>query len=210
MLRRFTLALAAASVLGCTDGAAPTDVGAVFGKEGGGRGGMLAQVNAFRAFPESSYIAVRGAVVEVQFIDTIPTDTTGQPPESLMVAGMPLDLMGRAPIGLDSFPTDTLPPDTIPTDTIPPDTIPTDSNPPPPPPPGCGRTGVVVARGRTDGNGALRVGRLRPGIYDLKVIPPERAGLSTGYACGSIVRNDRITPLQVTLFPLPTDSLTTH
>jgi len=164
---------------------------------------MIVQVTAYRAFPESSYVTVPGALIEVAFVDTIPSDTTGMPPESLTVAGMPLGQFIRGPIALDSFPTDTLPPDTIPTDTIPPD-----SNPPPPPPVGCGRTGVVVARGRTDANGVLRISRLRTGKYDVTITPPGRSGLGVGYYCGSIVLNDRISPVQVTLFPGVTDSLT--
>lgn len=202
MKRCFTLALAAAAVMGCADGAPPTGIGAVRGPEGFGRGVLAVSVVGFRAFPESTYVHVRGARVLIAFVDTIPSDTTGIPPESLMVAGLPLDLVGRRPMLLDSVPVDTLPPDTIPVDTIPPDTNP----PPPPPPPGCGRTGVVVARGRTDEQGKLMVSRLRPGKYDLKIIPPERSGLGTGYYCGAIVFNDRTSPVLVTLFPAPPDS----
>jgi hypothetical protein len=202
MRRCFTLALAAVAVFGCADGATPTEIGAVRGREGDGRGVLAVSVVGFRASPESSYVNVRGATVVVSFVDTIPSDTTGIPPESLMVAGMPLDLVGRRPMLLDSVPVDTLPPDTIPVDTIPPDTNP----PPPPPPPGCGRTGVVVARGRTDEQGKLVVSRLRPGKYDLKIIPPERSGLATGFYCGAVVFNDRSSPVVVTLFPAPPDS----
>lgn len=202
MRRCFTLALAAVAVFGCADGATPTDIGAVRGREADGRGVLAVSVVSFRAFPESSYVNVRGARVLVSFVDTIPSDTTGIPPESLMVAGMPLDLVGRRPMLLDSVPVDTLPPDTIPTDTIPPDTNP----PPPPPSPGCGRTGVVVARGRTDEQGKLVVSRLRPGKYDLKIIPSERSGLGTGFYCGAIVFDDRTSPVLVTLFPAPPDS----
>jgi hypothetical protein len=202
MQRCFTLALAAAAVFGCADGATPTDIGAVRGREGDGRGVLAVSVVGFRAPPDSGYVNVRGARVLVSFVDTIPTDTTVTPPESLMVAGMPLDLVGRRPMILDSVPGDTLPVDTIPTDTIPPDTNP----PPPPPPPGCGRSGVVVARGRTDEQGKLVVSRLRAGKYDVKVIPPERSGLGTGFFCGAIVFDDRTSPVLVTLFPAPPDS----
>lgn len=202
MRRCFTLALAAVAVFGCADGATPTDIGAVRGREADGRGVLAVRVVSFRAFPESSYVSVRGARVLVSFVDTIPSDTTGIPPESLMVAGMPLDLVGQRPMLLDSIPVDTLPPDTIPVDTIPPDTNP----PPPPPSPGCGRTGVVVARGRTDEQGKLVVSRLRPGKYDLKIIPSERSGLGTGFFCGAIVFDDRTSPVLVTLFPAPPDS----
>ena len=202
MRRCFTLVIAAAAAAGCSDSATPTGVASPVGGARSGGGGMAVSVVGFRVFPESTYVNVRGAAVLVSFVDTIPTDTTGIPPESLMVSGMLLDLFGQRPMLLDSFPTDTLPPDTIPTDTIPPDT-----NPPPPPPlPGCGRTGVVVARGRTDEQGALRVTRLRPGKYDLKVTAPERSGLGTGYYCGAIVLNDRVSPVHVTLFPAPHDS----
>ncbi|MEO8633844.1 MAG: hypothetical protein ABI587_01070 [Gemmatimonadales bacterium] len=206
MRRCFTLALAAAAAFGCTDGSTPTGIGAVRGKEGDGRGTMAVSVVSFRPFPESTYVSVRGAMVVVSFVDTIPSDTTGAPPESLMVAGMPLNLLVPRVSLLDSIPVDTLPPDTIPTDTIPPDTNP----PPPPPPPGCGRTGVVVARGRTDERGALQVSRLRPGKYDVKVVPPDRSGLRTGLYCGAIVFDDRTSPVQVTLFPAPPDSSGGH
>jgi hypothetical protein len=213
MRRCFTLALLTAVVAGCSDGATPTGVGAVRSHERNGSGGLAISVVGFRPFPDSVYFGVRGAVVIVSYVDsiptdtvptdTLPTDTTGVPPESLMVAGLRIGLLGSQPFLLDSIPVDTLPPDTVPPDTIPPDTNP----PPPPPPPGCGRTGTVVARGRTYQQGLLMVSRLRPGKYDLKILPPERARLRQGFYCGAIVLEHRVTPATVTLFPLPPDTV---
>lgn len=171
--------------------AACADQGPDPGLDGGtARGGhgassIRGRVFTIRFVPDSSYAPVAGARVSLYYVDSIPSDTTGVPPDSTMVPLTQFMAM------LDSFPQDTLrpepplPPDTLPTDTIPPDTIPTDTNPPPPPPPvGCGRTGELVAVVESSREGTFGFRGLRAGKYDLVVRADSARGLSGGYYCG--------------------------
>lgn len=168
---------------GCGDQA--TDPG-LSGGASSGRGGnsaILGKVVTLRFGRDSATVPVAGARVSVYFVDTIPSDTTGTPPDSGLVPLMQFMAM------LDSFPPDTLRPDSTlpppPPDTLPTDTIPPDTNPPPPPPPsGCGRTGELVGVVETDREGRFRLRGLRAGKYDLVARADSAKGLGTGYYCG--------------------------
>jgi len=148
----------------------------------GARGGSSIQGRVFTLefAPDSAYAPVARARVSLYFVDTIPSDTTGTPPDTMPVPLMQLMAM------LDSIPSDTLRPDPPlppPTDTLPTDTIPPDAN-PPPPPVGCGRTGDLIGVAETSREGLFRFRGLRAGKYDLVVQADSGRGLGLAYYCG--------------------------
>lgn len=167
-------ALACGLVAGCGDpGMAPgLDGGSVVGA----RGGASIQGRVFTLGPagDSALAPVAGARVSLYLVDTLPSDTTGTPPDTL--GGPLVQFLAR----LDSMPSDTLRPDPPPTDSIPPDT-----NPPPPPPPvGCGRTGDLIGVAETSREGLFRFRGLRAAKYDLVVEADAGRGRGAGYFCG--------------------------
>ncbi len=174
-------ALVLGLMAGCGDSA--TDPGLSGGASRGGNGNssIHGRVVTLRLAPDSATVPVAGARVSIFFVDTIPSDTTGTPPDSGMVPLMQFMAM------LDPFPPmDTLRPDSGPPPPPPPptDTIPPDTNPPPPPPAGCGRTGELVREVVADRAGTFRVRGLPAGKYDLVARAEQGRNLQTGYFCG--------------------------
>jgi hypothetical protein len=108
---------------------------------------------------DSSTLLIPGAEVVISRIDSIPPDTVpvdSLPSDSLLWNGLVLRPAVLDSGTVDSIPNDTTPPDSFTTGTMPPD-----SN-PPPPAPGCGRTGAVVAHLQSGGDSRFHLGGLAP------------------------------------------------
>ncbi len=189
-------------VAGCGDQG--TDPGLSGGSAVGGSGSSAihGRVVTMRFVPESTFVPVAGARISVYFVDTLPSDTTGTPPDSSMVPLMhsATRRLGGFMAMLDSFPPDSGPPPPPPPDTLPTDTIPPDTN-PPPPPIGCGRAGELLGVVETNREGRFRLRRLQAGQYDLVVQADSAKGLGAGYACGVLVRPEQ--RVEVNIFVPP-------
>lgn len=171
-------------VAGCADQATDPELSGGSSREREGNSSIQGRVITLRFAPDSAYVPVAGARVSVYFVDTIPSDTTGVPPDSGLVPLMQLMAQIGSPRRAGIFqPDSNVPPP--PPDTLPTDTLPSDTNPPPPPPPvGCGRTGELVGVVRTNHEGRFRLRGLRAGKYDLVARGDSVSGLGTGYFCG--------------------------
>lgn len=128
--------------------------------------------------PDSGFVPLRGVEIVVYRVDSIPVDTV--PVDTVPVDTVPVDSMLYGGLVLRPFVLDSGMSDTLPLDTIPPDTIP----PPPPPLPGCGRIGEVVARVLTRGGGRFRIAGLPQAKYDLKISPAPGTPFAETFYCG--------------------------
>jgi hypothetical protein len=173
---------------GCASDASGPGSAAESALRGHGQSLITGRVFGFTPAPDSALVPLRGAEIVVYRVDSIPVDT-------VPVDTVPVDSMLFGRLALRPFVLDSGMRDTIPVDTVPPDTN------PPPPPPGCGRTGEVVARVLTRGGGRFRIAGLPQAKYDLRITPAAGSPFGETFYCGVHLLERHPVELNIYLFP---------